>query len=755
MRCGFMVAGALLIATAFVGCKSDSPAPEAAIPPSITAQPVNQTVTEGEAATFTVGASGTAPLAYQWSRDGVPIADSTSQSYTTPPASLAANGASFSVLISNSAGAVTSASAMLSVLPIPFSFTASPSSLQAGETSTLSVSFSGPADGLFIDPGTVAVTASGQRIAVTPDRTTNYLLYRSSVPYTSDAVGLAAVTVAVAGTTTPPFTSGGRLAMARSGATATALADGTVLVAGGHDAFGARYIPTSELATAEIYDPVANEFRATAGDLTVARAFHTATRLANGQVLIVGGAQGTTSLAAAEIYDPATGRFAALPSGMTIARVHHRATILADGRVLVTGGLLNGMSLPGSEIYNPATRQFVSVVGAMQDSRCAHEAVLLGSGKVLVVGGWSSDPSPRSGGAATDPVTGFTGVVLQAGEVFDPATGRFTAIPAPTVVPRYRFASTRLPSGSVILWGSYEITGYFLETYDPLANRFDATVPLNSAWWDIPQGTATLLPNGKVALIGGEAKAGTGRASTVVAYQFDPARNTVIEAGTMIVGRHQHEAVLLDSGKILVVAGLHETHQPISQEYVNFPFVTELFDPANATHMRVDIQPATRAMYAGTTADFLASVPGSPSPSTVTWSVVEPAGGFAVPDAGNANLAHYTAPGNAGTWHLRATSTIDPGGYGTATVTVYEPGTITVTVVPGSVNLQPGGTISFTSTVQNAVNPAVTWQVLEPNGGVISTGGAYTAPSAPGTYHVVATSVDDPSRSGTALVNVN
>jgi hypothetical protein len=83
--------------------------------PSITTQPVSITVTAGQTATFRVVASGTAPLAFQWQRNGVNISGATGASYTTPATSSADSGAIYRILISNSAGSVTSAGAVLTV----------------------------------------------------------------------------------------------------------------------------------------------------------------------------------------------------------------------------------------------------------------------------------------------------------------------------------------------------------------------------------------------------------------------------------------------------------------------------------------------------------------------------------------------------------------------------------------------------------------------------------------------------------------
>ena len=70
-------------------------------PPVITTQPGNPSVTVGQTATFSVTATGTAPLSYQWRKNGVDIASATSASYTTPVTALSDDGALFTVVVSN------------------------------------------------------------------------------------------------------------------------------------------------------------------------------------------------------------------------------------------------------------------------------------------------------------------------------------------------------------------------------------------------------------------------------------------------------------------------------------------------------------------------------------------------------------------------------------------------------------------------------------------------------------------------------
>lgn len=87
----------------------------AAVGPTITTQPANQTVTTGQSATFSVAATGTAPLSYQWQKNSSNIAGATAASYTTPATVATDSGTKFDVIVSNAMGAQTSAMATLTV----------------------------------------------------------------------------------------------------------------------------------------------------------------------------------------------------------------------------------------------------------------------------------------------------------------------------------------------------------------------------------------------------------------------------------------------------------------------------------------------------------------------------------------------------------------------------------------------------------------------------------------------------------------
>ncbi len=183
------------------------------------------------------------------------------------------------------------------------------------------------------------------------------------------------------------FTPTGRMVTARSGHVATLLNNGKVLLAGG---VGTGW---TFLADAELYDPTTNAFTATGG-MTMARESHTATLLKNGNVLITGGHKdrrsAITIYSSAEIYNPANGTFSST-GNLTVKRHKHDAILLADGRVLIIGGAdeRDGRgAYTSAEIYNPATGVFTAT-GTMNTARYKLQgtSVLLNDGKVLIAGG--------------------------------------------------------------------------------------------------------------------------------------------------------------------------------------------------------------------------------------------------------------------------------------------------------------------------------------------------------------------------------
>jgi hypothetical protein len=141
--------------------------------PSITTQPASQSVTAGQTASFSVTSSGAAPLNYQWSKNGAAITGATSASYTTPATATSDSGSQFTVVISNSAGNVTSNAATLTVSATsPGRLNASASTLNfnsvnIGSSSILGVTFNNTGTSSII-VSNVSVSGAGYNASGMP-----------------------------------------------------------------------------------------------------------------------------------------------------------------------------------------------------------------------------------------------------------------------------------------------------------------------------------------------------------------------------------------------------------------------------------------------------------------------------------------------------------------------------------------------------------------------------------------------------------
>ena len=185
--------------------------------------------------------------------------------------------------------------------------------------------------------------------------------------------------------TSGTFTVTGSMVQARAEFGVTLLANGQVLVAGGCTAYDANGC-LSTTTKAEIYDPTSGTWKST-GALRAARHAMTATLLASGKVLVAGGATSASdALNSTEIYDP-TAKTWTLGTKMVQARSDYASIMLGNGKVLFMGGEnINGVSIKNAELYDPTTGKFTAT-GNMTATRVEHTAVLLSNGKVLVSGG--------------------------------------------------------------------------------------------------------------------------------------------------------------------------------------------------------------------------------------------------------------------------------------------------------------------------------------------------------------------------------
>jgi hypothetical protein len=201
---------------------------------------------------------------------------------------------------------------------------------------------------------------------------------------------------------------------------------------------------------------------------------------------------------------------------MSSPRFIHRTAKLADGRVLLTGGQV--ANAPASVItnsvdaFNPDDNS-VAPVAPMTIRRWSHTATTLADGRVLVTGGRTAS-------------TSAAGVVLATAEIYDPASDTWTETAGPMNVARRSH-------------------------------------------------TATLLPDGKVLIVGGGNGVSTTTSQPIASVEsFDPATGVFTVVGNMLGPRSAHSAILLDDGTVLISGGSNGTG-------TLFPTNTaEIYDPA-------------------------------------------------------------------------------------------------------------------------------------------------------------------------------
>ena len=413
------------------------------------------------------------------------------------------------------------------------------------------------------------------------------------------------------------------LAVAREGHTATLLADGKVLVAGGLLFDPGIYA----VKFAELYDPAAGTWTRTADEACYPELGpgRTATLLSNGKVLVAG--QGC-----AELYDPATGTWTQTGS-MALWRTGHTASRLADGRVLVAGGA--GVSwdeedTASVEVYDPVTDAW-SLTGSLAVARYGHTSTLLQDGRVLVAGGHYTIVDDAGDGES---------VVLSSTEIFDPRSGAWTNAGELTVA-RDGHTATLLPSGKVLIAGGLDYLRQPLkssEIFDPATGTSSAAGDLN-----FPRSfsVATPLQNGDVLLSGGS---GLGLGYSQImhdAERYDTTSGKWLPAGQQIERRIAHTATLLQDGQSVLVAGGKVSASLASAELYTVAtgtgFTGSWYDPAQSGHGLI-----------------LEDLPGSEF--LAAWFTFNPAGtaqawfvGVGTYDGNTANISNVLQP-SGGRW---------------------------------------------------------------------------------------------------------
>jgi N-acetylneuraminic acid mutarotase len=313
---------------------------------------------------------------------------------------------------------------------------------------------------------------------------------------------------------------------ARAAHTATRLMDGNVLVVGGMQGNGIFFDEV------EFFDTNKNAFAKLKNKTSKKIVSHTATLLKDGRVLIAGGWSNRDKPEnTAEVYNPKTQSFAVV-SNMNHRRSGHTATLLENGKVLISGGSDGSSKLNTAELFNPETSAFESA-GTMQSARNAHSATTLKDGKVLLTGGEIT-----------------RGEISSDAELYDSRTNTFTKISARMNAARYKHDAVLLADGSVLIFGgsdNRDLRGRLksAEIYNPEKEVFSSTKDMNAARFKISE-TAILLKNGKVLIAGGNE----------AAEIFNPqTKSFSLVTGSFGKSLHYGSVTLLKDERVLILGG--------------------------------------------------------------------------------------------------------------------------------------------------------------------------------------------------------
>jgi hypothetical protein len=399
------------------------------------------------------------------------------------------------------------------------------------------------------------------------------------------------------------WTRTGSMTFGRQFFTATLLPDGDVLAAGGFAECDDDMC--SDNRSAELYDPATGKWSVT-GSMRTSRDEQSATLLGNGDVLVAGGFTQSGfgsghNLSGAELYNPATGTWSRTAS-MVTARSGQTATLLSNGWVLVAGG-----GTTSAEIYQPQRAIWVSP-GAMGTARTEAAATLLPGGHVLMTGGDGADGQPlasaeeflagpgplvvvtpasiafagqqvgTTSGVKTYKVTNAGTADLVASGVTvtgkDPGDYRTSTdctkgavSPGATCTVGVRFAPSvpGLRTAAVAVSDNAPLSpqGPAITGYGTGPNAWSPVGPMSSAREEF---SATLLPDGKVLMAGGQIIVGSSLAS---AELYDPATRSFSVTGSLNEARAFPAATLLRSGQVLIAGGLAGDRNMSSAELYN------------------------------------------------------------------------------------------------------------------------------------------------------------------------------------------
>ncbi|MCC6213826.1 MAG: hypothetical protein IT376_03085 [Polyangiaceae bacterium] len=318
-----------------------------------------------------------------------------------------------------------------------------------------------------------------------------------------------------------------------------------------------------------VVDPV---WQAT-DSLATARAAHGAVLLADGLALITGGFSLSGPgfvVSSCELYDRVSGTFAATYA-LATGRWDHSTTLLSDGQVLVAGGSSSTSVVQTSaERYDPGTGKWSSA-GSFAGTRRQHVAAPFSGGRVLIAGGYDT--------SSTATMTATTAIYTE-------SSNSWVAGPSMSAA-RAGAAATWMPAaGRVLVTGGIGPSDYLdsAELYTPSAG-IGSWASAGTFAFKRSHHTSTLLPNGSVAILGGQTTASA--VTSILNYAYGTGFTT---AGNLSSARYSHTATLRpQDGKVFVSGGCSGS---------GILTTAELYDPGSTLSPSVGSMSSRRMLHA-------------------------------------------------------------------------------------------------------------------------------------------------------------
>jgi hypothetical protein len=299
--------------------------------------------------------------------------------------------------------------------------------------------------------------------------------------------------------------------------------------------------------TVDLYDPASGAWKRGKA-MGRGRAGHTATVLADGRVLVTGGAELTEGkdgpifvASSSELWDPRRDTWSA-SGALAAPRDQHTATLLTDGCVLVAGGQHQDLrsAVPDAELFEARTAKF-GRAGALATPRILHAAVPLARGRAAVVGGTSI--ATKSAAAKK----------LASIEIWDPATKSWSPGPSLTRA-RASMTATALPDGKILVVGGSDERHQHIASAELCDLDGGKCVPAGSLATARSEHIAVALPDGRVVVAGGWT--GTNPATPDVAATAEVWNGAAWkQLGRVAEREPRAAAVVLSDGTVLISGG--------------------------------------------------------------------------------------------------------------------------------------------------------------------------------------------------------